>query len=76
MDEAVSALEKEGAPVLLKFPLDWSYMADIMPPGINIKENQAPVHMIDTMEKVGFRLELGEATVGEDGSLPDLKDIK
>jgi len=76
MDETVSALGKEGAPVLLKFPLDWSYMAEIMPPGVNVKEDQAPVHMIDTMEKVGFRLELGEAPVGEDGTLPDLKDIK
>jgi len=75
MEETVKALEKEGAEVLLKFPLDWSYMAEILPPGINIEENPQPVHMIEAMEKVGFRIELGEARPGEDGSLPDLKDI-
>jgi len=76
MDETVSALEKEGAPVLLKFPLDWSRMAELLPPGVAMKPNPAPIHMIDTSEKVGFRLELGETPVGPDTPMMDMKDIK
>ncbi len=73
MAEAVSALEREGAPVLLSFPLDWSRMAKLLPEGVSLKPDPAPVHMIGTEEKVGFRLELGESPVGGASPLLDIK---
>ena len=76
MDEAVGTLEKEGATVLLKFPLDWSRLAELLPEGVSMKSDPAPVHMIDAAEKVGFRLELAESPGGADPSLLDIKDIR
>jgi len=76
MDEAVSALEREGAPVLLKFPINWARLAEIISPGLTLKDEPPPVHMIGSEEKVGFRLELGESPVGADMSQLDIKDIK
>ncbi len=37
------------------------------------KPDPAPVHMIGTEEKVGFRLELGESPVGGASPLLDIK---
>ncbi len=76
MDEAIAALEKEGARVLLKFPLDWAKMQSLLPEGVTLPPNPAPVHMVDTLEQVGFRLELGESPAGADATLRDFKDIR
>ncbi|MBW2622523.1 MAG: VOC family protein [Deltaproteobacteria bacterium] len=56
MEETVTALEKEGASVLLTFPLDWGQLVGPE----NVRPDVAPVHMIDTMDILGFHLELGE----------------
>jgi len=66
INEAVKALESEGAPVLLKFPLDWAQMAEFFPPGITIRTDVPPLHMIGGEEKVGFRFELSESPTGEE----------
>lgn len=68
IDEAVKTLENEGAPVLLKFPLDWAQMAKFLPPGVTIRKNVPPVHMIGGEDKVGFRFELAESVT--DGDIP------
>lgn len=66
IDETVKALESEGVPVLLKFPLDWAQMAELLPPGVTLKTEIPPVHMMGGEEKVGFRFELAEnVTEGE-----------
>lgn len=64
MEEAVSALEKEGAPVLLKFPINWERLAEIISPDVTLGAEPPPVHMIGSEEKVGFRIELGENPTG------------
>jgi len=66
IDEAVKVLESEGAPVLLKFPLDWAKMAEFLPPGGAIRKDVPPVHMIGGEDKVGFRFELAERVTDED----------
>ena len=73
MDEAVKALEDEGAPVLLKFPLDWARLAEFLPPGVTLKPDIPPIHMIGSEEKVGFRFELGESPIGRDIPPSDIK---
>lgn len=76
MAEAVDALEAEGAPVLLKFPLDWSRLQELLPAGVTVRPDTAPVHMIGSEEKIGFRLELGESPAAGNGGLLDIKGIK
>jgi len=73
MEEAVKALEAEGAPVLLQFPIDWEGLAKLLPEGASFKPDQAPVHMMGGEEKVGFRIELGESPAGGDPSLMEIK---
>ena len=75
MEEAVKALEAEGAPVLLTFPLNWAELAKLLPPDTTLKEDIPPVHMIGSEEKVGFRLELGEnpTTTGREILPSDIK---
>jgi len=73
IDEAVKALEQEGAPVLFSFPLDWSQMAKSFPPGTELKKNIPPVHMIGGHEKVGFRFELAESPTGRDISPSEIQ---
>jgi catechol 2,3-dioxygenase-like lactoylglutathione lyase family enzyme len=59
--EAVRTLEAEGAPVLFSFPLDW---ARLLGPD-NVKPDAQPVHMVGSMEKLGFHLELAESPLKE-----------
>jgi catechol 2,3-dioxygenase-like lactoylglutathione lyase family enzyme len=59
--KAVQALEGQGAPVLFSFPLDW---AKLVGPD-NVKPDAQPVHMVGSMEKVGFHLELAESPLRE-----------
>jgi predicted enzyme related to lactoylglutathione lyase len=56
LDEAVKILESEGAEIIQKFDLDWNQLYDPE----KVKPDHPPVHLVDTMEKVGFRLELLE----------------
>ena len=66
MEEAVRALENEGAPVLLRFPIDWAELAKLGPPDVSYKPDMPPLHMIGSEEKVGFRLELAESPKGRE----------
>lgn len=64
--KAVEALKGEGAPVMYSVDVDW---AKILGPE-NVKPNPNPVYMINTMEKLGFNLELFESPSDKDlGSL-------
>jgi len=56
MDETMQSIEKAGAQDLFAFPLDWGKL--IGPE--NVKPNIRPVHMVNTMDIVGFHLELSE----------------
>ncbi|MBW2087247.1 MAG: VOC family protein, partial [Deltaproteobacteria bacterium] len=56
MDETIKAIESQGAQDLFTFPLDWGQLVG----SENVKPNVPPVHMVNTMEKLGFHLELGE----------------
>ncbi len=57
MEEALKALESEGVSPLFSFPLDW---AKLVGPE-NLKPNVPPVYMMNTMDKIGFHLELSES---------------
>lgn len=63
LPEAVAALNREGAPVLLEMPFDWTALFGAE----NVRADVPPVTMIGTEEKVGFRLELAESPVKGDG---------
>jgi catechol 2,3-dioxygenase-like lactoylglutathione lyase family enzyme len=68
VEAAAAALEKEGAPTLLKFNLDWSKLE----PAENLKDAWPPVYMIGGEETVGFRFELGESpTKGKNRFIPE-----
>ena len=54
--EVISAMEKEGVGPLVSFPLDWG---KLLGPE-NVKENVPPVHMVNTMDILGFHIELSE----------------
>jgi len=56
MDKTMKAIEKAGAKDLLTFPLDWGKL--IGPE--KVRENVPPVHMVNTMDILGFHLELSE----------------
>jgi methylmalonyl-CoA/ethylmalonyl-CoA epimerase len=73
IEETVKALEKEGAPVLFSFPLDWSQVAKLLPPDTTIKPDMPPVYMVGAEEKVGFKFELAESPLGRDISLSEIK---
>lgn len=72
IDEAVKALEREGVPVLLKFPLDWAQLAEFFPPGVTLRPDVPLVHMLGGEEKVGFRFELSESPTGGEISSSEL----
>lgn len=56
MAETMKAIEDAGAEDLFSFPLDWSKLI-----GQNkVKPNVPPVHMVNTMDILGFHLELSE----------------
>ena len=56
MEETMKAIEDAGAQDLFSFPLDWGQL--IGPD--KVKPDVSPVHMVNTMEILGFHLELGE----------------
>jgi len=71
--EAVKALENEGAPVLLQFPLNWGEVNKLLPSDVNFETSAPPVHMIGSEEKVGFRLELAEGPTDKGLQASDIK---
>jgi len=56
MAETMSAIEKAGAGDLFTFPLNWGELIG----EDNVKPDVPPVHMVNTMDLLGFHLELGE----------------
>jgi catechol 2,3-dioxygenase-like lactoylglutathione lyase family enzyme len=56
MDETMERIRVAGAEDHFVFPLDWGQLIGHE----NIKEGVAPVHMVNTMDLLGFHLELGE----------------
>jgi hypothetical protein len=56
MDETMAAIEKTGVTDLFTFPLNWGDLIGEE----NVKPHVPPVHMVNTMELLGFHLELGE----------------
>lgn len=70
MNQVLDALRKEGVEPLFSFPLDW---ASLVGPE-NVKPDPHPVYMINTMEKIGFHLEMTESPFKEPPSeLPQAK---
>jgi hypothetical protein len=56
MKKTVAALEAAGARNRFTFPLQWGELIGEE----NVRPDLPPVHMIDTMDLLGFRLELAE----------------
>lgn len=56
MEDTVKRIEAAGEKNRFEFSLDWSRLID---PG-RVRSAVSPVHMFDTMKRLGFRLELGE----------------
>ncbi len=71
MRETLKALEKEGVRPKFSFPLDWG---SIIGPE-NVKPDVQPVYMIDTMDKLGFHLELSETPWKEPPDIPQTKYV-
>jgi catechol 2,3-dioxygenase-like lactoylglutathione lyase family enzyme len=71
MRATVKALEKEGVEPKFSFPLDWG--AIIGPE--NVKPDVQPVYMMDTMDKIGFHLELSETPWKEPPDMPETKYV-
>lgn len=72
MEEALSAMEKEGVKPLFSFPLDW---AKLLGPE-NVRPNVPPVYMMDTMSRIGFHLELSESPFKESVSVPAPEPVR
>jgi catechol 2,3-dioxygenase-like lactoylglutathione lyase family enzyme len=66
MKEAVKALAAEGVQPKFSFPLDWGRLV----PPENLRPDPQPVYMMDTMDKVGFHLELAESPVKQPAAEP------
>jgi catechol 2,3-dioxygenase-like lactoylglutathione lyase family enzyme len=54
LDVVVEKFKKEGIEPLFTFPLPWNKLSS------DIKSEIKPVHMMNTMDKLGFYMELGE----------------
>ena len=61
MNETMNRIESAGAKDLFTFPLDWGKLIGQE----KVKPNVAPVHMVNTMDILGFHLELGERPTDE-----------
>ncbi len=60
LDEVVEKFKNEGIEPLFTFPLQWEKLNE------NMKSKIKPVHMMKTMEKLGFFLEMGEIPTEEE----------
>jgi len=54
LDEVVGKFKNEGIEPLFTFPLQWEKLNE------NMKSKTKPVHMMKTLDHLGFHLELGE----------------
>ena len=54
LDDVVEKFKKEGIEPLFTFPLQWEKLNE------NIKSKMKPVHMMNTMDQLGFHMEFGE----------------
>ena len=54
LDDVVERFKKEGIGPLFTFPLQWEKLNE------NMKSKIKPVHMMNTIEKLGFYIEFGE----------------
>ena len=61
MDEVLAALAKENVGPRFSFPLAWGNLLGEE----NVKANPHPVYMLDTMERIGFHLEMTESPLKE-----------
>ncbi|MFX1324549.1 MAG: hypothetical protein ACFE8N_06310, partial [Promethearchaeota archaeon] len=60
LDDVVEKFKKEGIEPLFTFPLQWEKL------NANIKSKIKPVHMMNTLEQLGFYLEFGEIPTEEE----------
>ena len=64
--ETAEKFKKEGITPVFTFPLPWDKVIE------NVKPDLPPVHMMNTFEKLGFHLELGETVTEDPESIKDL----
>ncbi|MFW9782996.1 MAG: VOC family protein [Candidatus Heimdallarchaeota archaeon] len=60
LDDVVEKFKEEGIEPLFTFPLQWEKL------NANIKSEIKPVHMMNTLEQLGFYLEFGEIPTEEE----------
>jgi len=64
--ETAEKFKKEAISPVFTFPLPWNKVIE------NVKPDQKPIHMMNTLEKLGFHLELGETPTEDIESIKDL----
>ena len=64
--ETAEKFKKEGIYPVFTFPLQWDKVVE------NAKSDLPPIHMMNTMEKLGFHLELGEMVTNDPDSIKEL----
>ncbi len=65
MKETAEKFKKEGITPLFTFPLPWNKVFE------NVKSDLEPVHMMNTLEILGFHLELGEIPTDDTDSVEE-----
>ncbi|MHA1933215.1 MAG: VOC family protein [Promethearchaeota archaeon] len=60
LDDVVGKFKKEGIEPLFTFPLQWEKLNE------NIKSKIKPVHMMNTLDQLGFHMEFGEIPTEEE----------
>jgi hypothetical protein len=64
--ETAEKFKKEGISPVFTFPLQWEKVVE------NAKPDLPPIHMMNTYEKLGFHLELGEMVTDDPASVKDV----
>ncbi|MFX1339360.1 MAG: hypothetical protein ACFFDK_12180, partial [Promethearchaeota archaeon] len=64
--ETAEKFKKEGVSPVFTFPLQWNKVIE------NVKPDRPPIYMMNTFEKLGFHLELGETPTDDIDSIKDL----
>ena len=64
--EMAEKFKKEGISPVFTFPLPWDKVIE------NVKSDQQPIHMMNTLEKIGFHLEFGEMPTEDLDSVKEL----
>ncbi|MFW9943190.1 MAG: VOC family protein [Candidatus Thorarchaeota archaeon] len=60
LDDVVEKFKKEGIEPLFTFPLQWKKLNE------NMKSKIKPVHMMNTLDQLGFHMEFGEIPTEEE----------